>query len=75
MHLHFVLYRNNANDTRSAISPWWLPGFYSMAKFWEPGFYVRSSMELYADDQDGNRVDGGEPGLYENRIFSAAPKK
>lgn len=60
-HLHFVICRNWNNDRASAISPYWLSGAYSANK------------ALYADDQYGTRVDGTEPGLYDNRIFSTPP--
>jgi len=63
-HLHFVVYRSQT-DRSAAISPYWLPGVYSTDK------------ALYADDASSppNRNNGGEPGLYENRIFSAPPSK
>jgi murein DD-endopeptidase MepM/ murein hydrolase activator NlpD len=62
-HLHFVIYRDWVDGKSDAISPYWLPGFYSASK------------ALYADDQYGTRYDGGEPGLYDNRIFSPPPSK
>lgn len=60
-HLHFVIFRGWADTRANAISPYWLPGVYS------------SDPWLYADDQYGTRDNGGEVGLYENRILSAPP--
>jgi len=64
-HLHFVIFRNWNNSRSSAISPYWLPGDYNNS--------TTTGQFIYADDQYGTRDNGGEAGLYENRIFSQPP--
>jgi len=68
-HLHFSIFRKYGGGKENAISPYWLPGDYSNKL---PGY--KDDRSLYADDANGTRNNGGEVGLYENRIFSAPPQ-
>ncbi len=63
-HLHFSIFaRAYGGGKENAISPYCLPGVYSNGKV------------VYADDANPQTPDneGGESGLYKNRIYSKCP--